>query len=655
MNEQYIFAIDIGTRSVVGLLCRAKESGGISVEHCIVRPHPQRAMLDGQIHDVGQVSAVIAQVKEALEERAGCTLDRAAIAAAGRALTTRRTAAELKLPSAREIGEGDLHNLEVLVLAKAKEEMAREQESLYCVGYSPVAYYIDGIRIDNLLGQKGSSIGIEIIATFLPQVVIDGLFSALAKAGLAVDSLTLEPIAAMAVAVPPHLRFLNLALVDIGAGTSDIAVSRHGTIIAYGMVDMAGDEITEAIAQHYLLDFNTAEAVKVALNEQEQVEFTDVLGNKYREDREKILAVIEPAVEKLSRALARAIKANNGGESPAALFCAGGGSLTPLLRDYLSLHLGLPAERIGIRTHAHLEGIDYCGDELIGPEAITPLGIALTALKPRGEQLIRVWVNGQEVSLYAVQQTTVAQALLHCGMDPDTLGAEADRLEFTLNGRRRVLTGEMGKAATIRVNEMEATLDTELKAGDRIEVIPGTRPELTPITLGEIAAEFEPVAVQVNDTELHVPLVQKINGLPATADTPIHPGDNVEIRPPANVGELAAMMDLDLTQLAVTVDGAVADPSTPITPASVIAVSAVAGVAAAAAVADSAIAVTVNGQPYTLSAEQATLFYALAQAGIEYGEARGHLRITLNGAEADYTSPLKTGDRIEVFWVREQQ
>ena len=66
-----------------------------NVEHCIVRPHPQRAMLDGQIHDVGQVSAVIAQVKEALEERAGCTLDRAAIAAAGRALTTRRTAAEL--------------------------------------------------------------------------------------------------------------------------------------------------------------------------------------------------------------------------------------------------------------------------------------------------------------------------------------------------------------------------------------------------------------------------------------------------------------------------------------------------------------------------------------------------------------------------------
>ena len=73
------------------------------------------------------------------------------------------------MPSAREIGEGDLHNLEVLVLAKAKEEMAREQESLYCVGYSPVAYYIDGIRIDNLLGQKVAVSALKSSPLFCPR------------------------------------------------------------------------------------------------------------------------------------------------------------------------------------------------------------------------------------------------------------------------------------------------------------------------------------------------------------------------------------------------------------------------------------------------------------------------------------------------------
>jgi cell division protein FtsA len=610
-------------------------------------------MLDGQIHDVSQVSAIIAQVRENLEEKAGCALDRAAIAAAGRALTTIRTEAELELPATREITDQDLHSLEILVLAKAREEMAREQDSLYCVGYSPVAYFLNGMKIVNPLGQRGSRIGVEIIATFLPQVVIDGLFSALSKAGLAVDSLTLEPIAAMAVAVPPHLRSLNLALVDIGAGTSDIAVSRQGTVIAYGMVDMAGDEITEAIAQHYLLDFNAAEAVKLALNGQDQVEFTDVLGNKYREDREKVMSVIEPAVEKLAQALAQAVKANNGGESPAALFCAGGGSLTPLLKDYLALHLELPSERIGIRTHAHLEGISFSGDELLGPEAITPLGIALTALKPQGEQFIRVWINGQGVTLFDVQKTTVAQALMHSGMDLDAvLGAGTGVIEFVLNGQTRSFMGKLGRAGVIRVNDVAATLDTELASGDRVEVTPGVASELPRISLGEIAAEFEPIAVQINDNIIQLPLIQRINGLPATGDTLIQPGDTIEIRPPATVGELATVMDLDLAQFEVEVDGAVAGPSTPFAPDSTIRLDA-APVKAASAL-DGSIAVTVNGEHHTLAPDKAILFYALAQAGIDQNDARGNLQITLNGVEADYTTPLKSGDRIEVFWAREQ-
>lgn len=654
MNNQYIFAIDIGTRSVVGLLCRFTDSGEVRVEHTCVFSHPRRAMLDGQIHDVGQVSAVIAQVKEALEEKAGCVLDRAAIAAAGRALTTLRTEAELELSASREITDEDLHSLEVLVLTKAREEMAREQDSLYCVGYSPVSYSLNGMKIANPLGQRGSRIGVEIIATFLPQVVVDGLFSALGKAGLAVDSLTLEPIAAMAVAVPPHLRSLNLALVDIGAGTSDIAVSRQGTVIGYGMVDMAGDEITEAIAQHYLLDFNTAEAVKLALNQQDQVEFVDVLGNEYREDREKILAVIEPVVEKLARALAQAVKANNGGESPAALFCAGGGSLTPLLKDYLALHLDLPEERIGIRTHAHLEGVSFGSEELLGPVAVTPLGIALTALKPRGEQFVRVWVNGQGVTLFNVQKTTVAQALIHCGMDLDeVLGAGAGIIEFNLNGQVRTVMGQLGRAGTIRVNDVAATLDTELVSGDRVEVQPGVSPELPKISLGEIAGEFEPIAVQINDNIIHLPLVQKINGLPATGDTLIQPGDSIEIRPPATVGELAAMMDLDLAQLEVLVDGAAADPSTPFGPESIIKLST--APERISSQSDRLIAVTVNGQPCVLPPDKATLFYALDQAGIDHQDARGNLQITLNGVVADYTSTLKSGDRIEVFWAREQR
>lgn len=651
MNKDYLFALDIGTRTVVGLLCRMAETGQIAVEHYHVECHPQRAMLDGQIHDVAQVSAVLAKVKEGLEEKSGAVLKEAAIAAAGRALSTLRAEAELEFTVSREVTPEDVHQLEIRALGIAREEMTREKTSLYCVGFSPVQYLLNDIQITNPIGQRGKSIGVEIIATFLPQVVVDSLFSALGKAGLTVGSLTLEPIAAMNIAVPPQLRLLNLALVDIGAGTSDIAVSRDGTIISYGMVDMAGDEVTEAISQHFLLDFNSAEQVKIQLESRDSIEFTDVLGNKYSETRASIIGVTDPVVDKLALALAEAIKVNNGGTAPSAVFCAGGGSLTPMLRDYLALHLDLPLERIGIRNRETLEGISFDCAELAGPEIVTPLGIAMTALKPRGEHFIQVWINGAGISLFNVQKTTVAQALMHSGMDIDAAaGVESGTLTFELNGSARKLTGRSGKAGAILVNGSPASLETEVMAGDRIEIKPGQRGEEPRVTLADLVRDFQQSQVKINDTILDMPLIQEINGLPARQETKINTGDRVEIRPPANAGELATIMDLDLSQVAIVVNGTPAQPSTPLTPDSVILVKELANEGQPGPDSN-LVMVTVNGRQLSLASDNTMLMYALAQADINYTEAQGNLMITVNGREADFTSLLESGDRVEVFWA----
>src|SRR5699024_10199971 len=132
----------------------------------------------------------------------------------------------------------------------------------HCVGYSVLHYYIDDERIGSLRDQSGKEAGVEIITTFLPKVVIESLLAALERADLNMKALTLEPIAAIHVLVPQSMRRLNVALIDIGAGTSDIAISSDGTVTAYGMVSVAGDEFTEAISDAYLLDFKEAERVK---------------------------------------------------------------------------------------------------------------------------------------------------------------------------------------------------------------------------------------------------------------------------------------------------------------------------------------------------------------------------------------------------------
>ena len=102
-----------------------------------------------------------------------------------------------------------------------------------------------GIRLEKIF--------VELIATFLPEEVVDGLYEAVEYAGLNVASLTLEPIASMNIAIPEQYRLLNICLVDVGAGTSDICITKDGSIVAYGMIPLAGDEITEKIARIILL------------------------------------------------------------------------------------------------------------------------------------------------------------------------------------------------------------------------------------------------------------------------------------------------------------------------------------------------------------------------------------------------------------------
>lgn len=655
--KDVIFALDIGTRTVVGLLCRVAESGSIRVEHFHIEAHPQRSMLDGQIHDVGQVSNVIKRVKERLEQQSGRTLDQAAIAAAGRALSTLKASCTLQFATVREVTEQDVRHLEMKALGQAREQMNKEKSSFYCVGYSPIAYTLNQLAITNPVGQRGQAIGVEIIATFLPQVVVDSLFSALAKAGLMVKSLTLEPIAAMSLAIPERLRMLNLALVDIGAGTSDIAISRGGTVMAYDMVDKAGDEITEALSQHYLLDFNSAERLKLALNEGDQVEFTDVLGNRYQQPTDQVLAVIEPVVAQLAETLAEKIKANNGGKSPAAVFCVGGGSQTPLLARHLARCLELPEERIGIRTRENLDDVEFDSPELSGPDVVTPLGIALTALKPRGEHFMQVEVNEDSVTLFNVQRSIVAQALLHSSVDMESiLGVRGPALEFDLNGNATRIPGEPGIPGKITVDGQEATLDTPIAPGARIQVAPGEKGRQARCTLGQLVAKFEPCSLTVNETQITLPLIQKVNGLPAGPDTVISPGDKVEIRPPKTVGEVAMLMDVDIDQTAVTVDGRSADLSHPIGPESVVSFGPhqPARPKEPGAEHPSRLLVTVNGQQVQLMPEQNQLMHALAQAEIDYSAARGRLVIHVNGRDADFSTQLKQGDKVEVFWTSER-
>ena len=338
---QLVFGLDIGTRSIVGTVGYRTGEHFHVVAQCI-REHETRAMLDGQIHDIHKVGTTISEVKRNLEEKTGRNFTDVCIAAAGRVLRTMTTNVEYEFPADKEVNGEDIYALDSMGVEKAYEEFLKTDNTemkFYCVGYSVVRYYLNHYPIGNLEGHKAKHIGADVIATFLPDDVVDGLYKAVGLAGLEVANLTLEPIAAIQVAIPEMYRMLNIALVDVGAGTSDISITNDGSIIAYGMIPIAGDALTEVIAKHCLVDFKTAEQIKREAGEKETIEYKDIMGLSQTISREKVLEVAAPVIKDMTKQVADKIKELNGNKSVSAAFVVGGGGKLPGYTDELASQL----------------------------------------------------------------------------------------------------------------------------------------------------------------------------------------------------------------------------------------------------------------------------------------------------------------------------
>lgn len=529
MEKKLLFALDIGTRSVVGLVGEQSDQR-IRLLASERLEHHTRAMLDGQIHDVPEVAKVLAAIKASLEEKSG-PLKKVAVAAAGRALCTIKSAAEIEVSGI--LTADDERALELAAIQSAQHQLATsnavaDPTQYYCVGYSIVHFSLDGTLMKTLIGQKGKLARIEVIATFLPRQVIDSIQSALQQADLEMAALTLEPIAAINVLIPPTMRHLNLVLVDVGAGTSDVAITRDGSVVAYGMVPCAGDEITEAISQKYLLDFNVAETVKrqLSIGKQKKVAFRDVLGCTHKVPAKEIIEAIGANVAELAQAIAGQILTLNQ-NIPQAVLLVGGGSLTPMLPEALAQALDIPPARVAIRTPDTTDGLEEIPASLRTPDSVTPLGI-LKLASSRTLNFVNVTLNQQPLHLFNLGNLTVADALLAAGIDIRTLhGKPGLGMTLKINGKTKFIAGSLGTAGIIELNGTKATFDLPIKEGDSLLVKRGTDGTNPTVKLGEVAEIPDAFPVVLNGTKVEIKPQVTVNDRPAEARTKLSDRDQV--------------------------------------------------------------------------------------------------------------------------------
>ncbi|SFC77926.1 cell division protein FtsA [Clostridium uliginosum] len=535
--KDIIFSLDIGTRSIIGTVgvIRDKKFEVVYEEYM---EHEERAMIDGQIHDITLVASVVEKVKKRIEEEIGINLNEVSIAAAGRFLRTVNAKAEIELDADQEIDKELVRSLELSAVKNAEEEINNATEGkLYCVGYSVKSFYLNGFLISNLIGHKGEKIESDVIATFLPRSVVDSLYSVMNKVNLKVTNLTLEPIAAIEAAIPKNLRLLNIALVDIGAGTSDIAISYKEAISAYGMVPMAGDEVTEIIAQEYLVDFNTAEVIKRSVNESKEVSYMDVLGLENIIPSESVLKLVNPIVKKISEEIASKILELNGNKSPSAVFLVGGGAHTPGLLNAIATNLNLPAQRIAIKDR---KSITECvADNNLGSAGVTVIGIGLIALRNLGTDFIDVILNDSPVSLFNSHKHTVMDVLLQSGINPALLiGKNGKSVRFKYNGRKRIVFGEYGVSAKIIINGNEATLETEVKANDNLIVEYAKNGNNAKPEIADYISNINSISIYINDELINLDPVVTVNEEQKDISEFLKNGDEVNVFIPNKIANI---------------------------------------------------------------------------------------------------------------------
>lgn len=667
-QKDHIFALDIGTRTVVGIVGIKQDDKFIVIAAESV-PHPKRAMIDGQIENISQVAKIVTEVKSTLEKRLRMRLERVSIAAAGRALKTHRITAQHDVEGRGVITEELLKSLEIMTIGKAQEELEGENKgdnTFYPVGHSVVDYWLDDYKISNLVGHKGQVAKIEVIAAFLPNPVIESLYAVMEECSLKVEALTLEPIAAMNVIIPKEIRLINIALVDIGAGTADIAITRDGSVVAYAMTTIAGDEITEEIIRKYLVDFKTAEQMKADASE-DIITYKDIFGIEHNISTKNFYESLVSVIDLVAETIIDNIIAINGGP-PAAVFLIGGGGQIATLCDVFAKRLQLPENRVAVGGNDFLRDVETGDLSIIGPEFVTPIGIAVTSTLGQCYDFSTITLNDEPIRIFDTKDLTILNLLTISGYSPRKIfGRSGKSLTFTLNGKKKTIKGSPFTPSEIYLNGQPSSIDSPIAQGDEIKIIPAINGKDSSITIADLTSNIPVGSVFIDDIEYDIGANFTVNDKEVDCDYQIIEGDVVQIEKINTLSEVISSLKLGnmmvTDNIIFTRNGEVIDENTSLNVGDKITTKQKeSAVKASAKVGNgpleefkssNKIRITLNGRMVELPFDEKDppLFLELLNyTDIDPQNPKGDIVLTLNGKVASYVDALNDGDIAMIKW-----
>lgn len=335
-GDDYLVALDIGTEFVKALIGKVGDDGDIEIIG-VGRAH--QALTDMQAGAIADIASVVENCDKALseaEDQASVSVRTAIIGIAGELVKgTTTTVRVVRKQSTKAIDITEMEKIINLVQdraqKKAKQQLAWElggkEVDVRLVNSALVSIEIDGYPVTNPIGFQGKDVVVQLYTAFAPMIHIGALEKTASELDLDLLAVAAEPFAvARAVIGNNPNQNLSAVLMDVGGGTTDIAVVNDGGVQGTKMFGIGGRAYTHAVERDLGVDFDQAEQLKIGLS-------TNQAPTQKRPAIEAALSkTADVWIGGIELALAEFTKLDH---LPHRLFLCGGGSSLDLLMDRL--------------------------------------------------------------------------------------------------------------------------------------------------------------------------------------------------------------------------------------------------------------------------------------------------------------------------------
>ena len=252
---ELVVGLDIGSSKVCTVVGEVREEDifivGVGIE-------PARGMKKGIVSDIEALAAAITESVNKAERSSGYVIDRAFVSVAGDHVASSSSRGMVGIVGQRAVNRDDMGR--VLEAARAIA-IPHDREVLHVV---PRKYSLDGQeRVRSPVGMHGFRLELEAHIITALSSCIANLEDAVGRAGLKVDRFVLNALASGHTVLTPEEREMGVVVIDIGAGTTDMAIFIEGTVWHVAVIAVGGDHLTNDITHWAHVPFEEAEAVKI--------------------------------------------------------------------------------------------------------------------------------------------------------------------------------------------------------------------------------------------------------------------------------------------------------------------------------------------------------------------------------------------------------